>query len=73
MEYWDSEIGIEPSELSMGIFQFIAHILEKADYLTHGSSVYSSWLTEDGKAILTHMDNILEVEKEDKFSSVFDR
>lgn len=40
------------------IFEFIFHILEDKGFIEHGTSVYSSWLSDKGKTFLDLLNEI---------------
>lgn len=45
-------ISLEDNCVVNGIFQFALYILNERGFLEHGTSVYSSWLTEKGECYL---------------------
>lgn len=46
------KLDIENDDIHDGMYQIILHILENAGFITHGSSVYSSYMMEDGVKLL---------------------
>lgn len=52
---YDKILGLHlgESDVVNGVFQFALNVLNNADLLEHGTSVYSSWLTEKGKCFLS--------------------
>lgn len=55
--------GQKEEKLADNKMQIYLYILNKEEYLEHGSSIFGSWLTEKGKALLF----LLDVWYEDEF------
>ena len=52
----DTLRGQQEDKLADNEMQIYLYILNKDEYLEHGSSIFGSWLTQKGKALLTLLD-----------------